>query len=561
MSLVENSPGETTLASERVLTRLFPGLSSTTKGEPAKLSITVTAVMAVISAALIPSRMLLSTGPQDDGPVFAYIGWAMKRGLMPYRDIWDHKGPLLYYLQYAGFSLSPNSTIGIGVLELIAFSIGFFFLYRVIASFASRLVGIAMAVFSVAFILHFYGGGNMTESWSLLPLAVAQYACWRWSKCTSSTWCPAVIAVCFACIFWLRANITVFPLVAIMVMLYASLKKVEESLTAVKQFALAVTAGLLLSGLAVAPLYHWGVFHDFVSAYFGYNRAYSNGLTFASRYEHTNQLLGQLFPIAIAILGTAGWALCIGEWRKNTQADSGPPSLYLRVLLLSLPFELAAATLSGRDYPHYLLPLFPTLVIFAAWFLSELEKQCKILARPALIAALLLALCALSLTTYFGDLSRSMAPTHSEYLTVARFIRRATTDTDRITVVGEPDAAFITFLARRLPASRFVYQLPLIDVNNPRAAEQREQFMCELAQNRPAVIVSGDPIMGVLCASKLNCSQPKSQPPISEYGYQSTILPVLLRDVIASQYQQVSDTRFGVFKVLIRKDLAIPTQW
>jgi hypothetical protein len=154
-----------------------------------------------------------------------------------------------------------------------------------------------------------------------------------------------------------------------------------------------------------------------------------------------------------------------------------------------------------------------------------------------------------------------MEPTHSEYLMVARFVRRATTDSDRITVVGEPDAAFITFLAGRLPASRFVYQLPLIDVNNPRAGEQRQQFMCDLAKNRPAVIVSGDPIMGILCASKLDCLQPKSQPPVSEYGYQSTILPKLLRDVIASEYHQVSDPRFGVFKVLIRKDIAIPTQW
>jgi hypothetical protein len=559
MSPVDHSLTQSGIAFDRAPAKFVPASPTIGKPELSRVSIALLALMAVVSAILVPSRMLLQTGPQDDGPVFAYIGWAMKRGLMPYRDIWDHKGPLLYYLQFAGFSLSPNSTIGIGVLELIAFSIGFFLLYRVIASFASRLVGVGIAVFSVTFVLHFFGGGNMTESWSLLPLAAAHYACWRWSKRTS-TWCPVVITVCFACIFWLRANITVYPLVAILVMLYAS-QKTEGPVTAIKQFILAVAAGLVLSALIVAPLYHWGVFHDFVAAYFGYNRAYSNGLSLASRYEHTNQLLGQLFPMAIAVLGTAGWALCIGEWRQTRQVDGGLPSLYLRVLLLSLPFEVAAATLSGRDYPHYLLPLFPTLVVFAAWFLSELEKQCKISARPILITSLLLGLCALSLTTYSADFSRSTEPTHSEYLTVARFIRRATTDSDRITVVGEPDAAFITFLARRLPASRFVYQLPLIDVNNPRAGEQRRQFMCELAQNRPAVIVSGDPIMGILCASKLDCPQPNSQPPVSAYGYQSTILPKLLRDVVASEYQPVSDPRFGVFRVLIRKDLAIPTQW
>jgi hypothetical protein len=559
MPLVERGPAETGVTSAGALTRFLSGSSSIGKGEAARISITLSALMAVISAVLVPSRMLLRTGPQDDGPVFAYIGWAMHRGLMPYREIWDHKGPLLYYLQFAGFSLSPNSTIGIGALELIAFSIGFFLLYRVIASFASRLVGVGIAAFSVTFVLHFFGGGNMTESWSLLPLAAAHYACWRWSK-RRSTWCTVVIAVCFACIFWLRANITMYPLVALLVVLYAT-QKIEGPVRAMKEFILAVAAGLVFSALIVAPLYHWGVFHDFVAAYFGYNAAYSNGLSLASRFEHTNQLLGQLILLAIAVLGTAGWALCIGEWRHTTQVDGVLPSLYLRVLLLSLPFELAAATLSGRDYPHYLLPLFPTLVVFAAWFLSELEKQCKIPARPVLIISLLLGFCALSLTTYSADFSRSMEPTHSEYLMVARFVRRATTDSDRITVVGEPDAAFITFLAGRLPASRFVYQLPLIDVNNPRAGEQRQQFMCDLAKNRPAVIVSGDPIMGILCASKLDCLQPKSQPPVSEYGYQSTILPKLLRDVIASEYHQVSDPRFGVFKVLIRKDIAIPTQW
>jgi hypothetical protein len=560
MPLVLHRPFENSAASAGALTRFLSRFPPIGKIKVAKLSIALTAFMAVISAVLVPSRMLLQTGPQDDGPVFAYIGWAMHRGLMPYRDVWDHKGPLLYYLQFAGFSLTPTTTIGIGVLELIALSIGFFLIYRVIASFASRLVGIFIAAFSVTFVLHFFGGGKMTESWSLLPLATAHYACWRWSKSTSSTWCAPVIGMCFACIFWLRANITVYPLIAVLVMLYAS-RKIEGSATAIKQFFLAVSAGLALSALIVAPLYHWGVFHDFVAAYFGYNRAYSNGLTLASRYEHTNQLLGQLFPMAISFLAVAGWVLCIAEWRQTRQFDGGIPSLYLRVLLLSLPLELAAATLSGRDYPHYLLPLFPTLVVLAAWFLSEFEKQCKVSARPALKAALLLGVCTLSLTTYPGDFSRATEPTHSEYLTVARFIRGATTDSDKITVVGEPDAAFITFLARRVSASRFVYQLPLIDVNNPIAGEQRRQFMCELAQNRPAVIVSGDPIMGVLCASKLDCPQQNSQPPVSEYGYQSTVLPKLLRDLIAAEYQPVLDPRFGVFKVLIRKDLAVPTQW
>src|SRR5690349_12576094 len=114
MSLVENHPAESGVASAGALTGFLSGSSAIGKREMAKLSTPLTAIMAVVSALLVPSRMLLSTGPTDDSSVFAYIGWAMHHGLRPYRDLWDHKGPVLYYLQFAGTSLSRTSTFGIG---------------------------------------------------------------------------------------------------------------------------------------------------------------------------------------------------------------------------------------------------------------------------------------------------------------------------------------------------------------------------------------------------------------------------------------------------------------
>jgi hypothetical protein len=516
--------------------------------------------VAIVSAILVPSRMLLSRGEPDDSGVFAYIGWAMKHGLMPYRDVWDHKGPLLYYLQFAGMSLRSTSTFGIGLLEVIAFAIAFFLIYRVIASFASLFVGLVIAAFSIAFVTHFYAGGNMTESWALLPLAGAHYAGWRWSGRLSLNWCAAVIGACFTCIFFLRPNMGAYPAVAMLVLLYAS-KKRETLGTAVKQFALACAAVGGLSGVMVAPLYHWEVFHDFVAAYFGYNAAYSRALSWDGRYLHTSQLLMLLFATAIAILGAAGWTLAIKENRGKKEVIGGLPSPYLQSLLWSLPVEIAAAALSGRDYPHYLLPLFPTLVVLAAWFLSELQDQMRaISARPALVTTLLLGLCPFALLAYAGDFSHSTEAPRPEFLAVAQFIQRATTPKDKITVV-ETESGYITFLAQRLPASRFVYQLPLIDANNPVAGEQRKQFMCDLAKNRPAVIVSSHSLFGVLCATPLDCPAQDPQTDVAEYGYQYQILPKLFSKVVASDYRQVPDPRFGAIRVLVRKDIAIPSQW
>jgi hypothetical protein len=503
--------------------------------------------------------MLLSTGPPDDSSVFAYIGWAMHHGLMPYRDLWDHKGPLLYYLQFAGTSLTQTSTFGIGLLELIALSIALFLLYRVIASFVSPFVGRVVAIVAVSYVAHFSSGGNMCESWALLPLATAHYASWSWSQRLSRNWYAPLLGASFACIFWIRPNMAIYPAVAMLVLLYAT-NKAHGFVSAMKQLALGSTSALAVSALTIAPLYRWGVFHDFVAAYFGYNAAYSNALSLSGRFLHTSQLLVQLFPTTIAILGTAGWGLWVIEGRKKGEVAGRLPSLYLQTLLGSLPFEIAAASVSGRNYPHYLLPLFPTLVVLAAWFLNGFEKQTK--AAPALATALFIGLCPFMLTTYSSDFSQSTARPRSEYVAMAHFIQRATTPRDKITVIGVTEAAYMTFLAQRPPASRFVYQLPLIDANNPMAGDQRKQFTCDIAQNRPAVIVSGDPMMGIVCASKLDCAPPNLQPSdFSEYGYKSTVLPKLMRDLVASEYRPVSDPKFGVYKVLLRKDLEIPTRW
>ena len=560
MSPVDHSPAEIGVTSEAIK-GFLSGSSSPGKGEVAKASITLTALMAVISAVLVPSRMLLSTGPPDDSSVFAYIGWAMHRGLMPYRDIWDHKGPLLYYLQFVGISLHPASTLGIGVLELLAWSFAFFLLYRVIASFASYRMSLGITFLSCVFATRFAEGGNLTESWALLPLAAAHYASWRWSQRMSLRWCAAVLGICLACIFWLRPNMAVYPLIAISIMLFESRRR-EGLRAAARQFAFAAAAALGLSIVVLAPLYHWGVFHDFVGAYFGYNAAYSGALSLSMRLLHTQQLLTQLFAAGTAILGTAGWVLALKERRAENSIIGSIPRSYRRTLIWSLPLEIAAVSLSGRDYPHYVLPLLPTFSVLAACFLCELEGFAKAnLGRRALAFALLMGLCPFALASYLGEASHSLEAPAPEYVQIIRFIQHATGPKDKIIVIGGVEAAYVTYSTQRLPASRYVYQYSLTDAANPAAADQRRQFLCDLVSNRPAVIVSGNPLLGVLCASAAECNQRNDGPPVSDFGYDSRPIPHLLRGIIASQYRPFDDPRFGKIHLFVRNDVAIPSQW
>ena len=47
----------------------------------------------------------------------------MAEGKLPYRDLFDHKGPLLYLIQRVGIGLTPGSYIGVWILELISMMI------------------------------------------------------------------------------------------------------------------------------------------------------------------------------------------------------------------------------------------------------------------------------------------------------------------------------------------------------------------------------------------------------------------------------------------------------
>ena len=55
-----------------------------------------------------------------DTNIYFTIGRGMTRGLLPYRDLFDHKGPLLFMLYALGAAISDTSFIGVFILEALS---------------------------------------------------------------------------------------------------------------------------------------------------------------------------------------------------------------------------------------------------------------------------------------------------------------------------------------------------------------------------------------------------------------------------------------------------------
>src|SRR5574344_2447507 len=70
-----------------------------------------------------------------DANAFFTVGKSMVRGIMPYKALFEQKGPILYLIYGLGSLISFNSFIGVFILEVIFFSIFLLFSFKTMKLF------------------------------------------------------------------------------------------------------------------------------------------------------------------------------------------------------------------------------------------------------------------------------------------------------------------------------------------------------------------------------------------------------------------------------------------
>ena len=112
-----------------------------------------------------------------DTNIYFTIGRGMTRGLMPYRDLFDHKGPLLFMLYALGAAISDTSFIGVFVLETLSLAAAVYAGWRTVSLFGEgRLTLLSMPILAavVCCCTAFTQGGS-AEEFALPALAAGVY--------------------------------------------------------------------------------------------------------------------------------------------------------------------------------------------------------------------------------------------------------------------------------------------------------------------------------------------------------------------------------------------------
>ena len=144
------------------------------KAFPALLALLCACLALLVATSSSP---LYATNFWTDTNIYFTIGRGMTRGLMPYRDLFDHKGPLLFMLYALGAAISDTSFIGVFALEALSLAAAVYAGWRTVRLFGEgRLTLLAMPLLAAATCCctAFTQGGS-AEEFALPALAVGIY--------------------------------------------------------------------------------------------------------------------------------------------------------------------------------------------------------------------------------------------------------------------------------------------------------------------------------------------------------------------------------------------------
>ncbi|MEX1071589.1 MAG: glycosyltransferase family 39 protein [Anaerolineales bacterium] len=121
---------------------------------------------------MIPASPLTRQAISRDSGVFLYTGWRVTEGDIPYRDVWDHKTPGIFYIDALGLILGGASLWGVWALEFVFLSTAAFIALRLLEDFFSLPVALIASLIWLFALAALLAGGNLTEEY-VLPFQFA----------------------------------------------------------------------------------------------------------------------------------------------------------------------------------------------------------------------------------------------------------------------------------------------------------------------------------------------------------------------------------------------------
>lgn len=400
-----------------------------------------------------------------DANAYFTMGRGVLNGLVPYRDLFDHKGPLTYLFFAIGGLFGQNSFFGVYLVQSLMLGVTLCFAYKMLLLFSeNKPICMLLAMLLGAFLLQgscYVDGGGSPDEFSVTFEMVSIYYFTRYFRSGESAHSPWVMflhGAMAACVLMMKFNLTLLWLgFGAMVFLKLLLEKQFANLFKNLLFLIMGVAAVCLPYVLYALL--TGSLDDFIEAYFTYNLMYSGAKL--SLLEKATAVIKavckyNIINFSIFVMSAAGIIRFLFQ-RKC------PGGIYWKLgALLSYGFSLLSVYFS-KETPLYVFLPCTVFAVFGLAAAAEItnglfaKPEKRLTAGSALFAALLVLAVTVSANGYIVDSrllpSGRVEPPQRQFAQIMHERRENPT----MMMYHSMDDGFYT-AADILPVNRFYYK-------------------------------------------------------------------------------------------------------
>ena len=435
-----------------------------------KMSILVTSI-SLLFTVLVWFSMVTNVKqgiPFSDASIFEYFGYAMNRGELMYADLFDHKGPVVFLLNYLGYLI--GGALGIKFLYLFCTFLFFIASYKISRLFTGNKQTILTLAIIFIIYEYFFDGGWSLEGFILPFLAYSLYIFLKlFIENDFSKNDIVVSGAFFAIVFFTKANmIGIWLVFCIYVLIDFILKKAYRELISL--------IGLFFVGVLIPTiplclyLFSKGIFIEMVYQSIGINFIYTTESNNVSMYEIIRWYISQTNLLSLNLLMLFS---LIPLWKKF-----GIKSIFYHFVFIVC---LLLALISKRSYGHYILVMLPILIPYISYLFHSISKKMSFQVFFVLFLGFIIV--------YQNDVKSIMKSMNTRYLNrsekqqrVASYIEKNTSMDDRIYTHRQNGTIYL--YSERLSSTKFFFI--------PAVTDDRviiDEFKKSIQENPPIYIV------------------------------------------------------------------------
>ncbi|WP_414733005.1 hypothetical protein [Acetobacterium carbinolicum] len=247
------------------------------------------AVLFLLVFAYGTSPLFIDNYGISDSAIFLLIGKGITAGYIPYVDLFDHKGPVMFFIEALGWSIWPNR-FGNFLVQWFFMGVNLILIFRMGRLFLAKKWCWIPVVFFLLILAATFEGGNLTEEYSLPLLFLPLYLATKYfkleplGKAKHPPIYALVYGICFTLILFIRLNNSVFIGAIVLVVMIQLL--VNQSFRNFFDNALTFLSGSFFVCSLVAIYFLANhAFGDMIYGTFLFNLKYAGGMSGISTPE------------------------------------------------------------------------------------------------------------------------------------------------------------------------------------------------------------------------------------------------------------------------------------